>query len=65
MTSFPGRGGNYDVADGDWRTLDFQASPFSLPEPTLTIVEQCEEEDGSYADKSLVAWRVDDLRAVR
>ena len=61
MTSFPGRGGNYDVVDGDWRTLDFQAPPFSLPEPRLTIVEQCEEEDGSYADKSLVAWRVKDL----
>ena len=61
MTSFPGRGGNYDVADGDWRALDFQAPPFSLPEPRLTIVEQCEEEDGSYADKSLVAWRVEDL----
>lgn len=61
MTSFPGRGGNYDVADGDWRALDFQAPPFSLPEPRLTIVEQCEEEDGSYADKSLVAWPVEDL----
>jgi len=62
MTSFPGRGGNYDVTDGDWRTLDFSAPPFSFPEPRLTIVEQCEEEGGSYADKSLVAWRVDDLR---
>ena len=61
MTSFPGRGANYDVNDGDWRTLDFSAPPFSFPEPRLTIVEQCEEEGGSYADKSLVAWRVDDL----
>ena len=62
MTSFPGRGGNYDVADGDWRALDFQAPPFSFPEPRLAIVEKCEEEDGSYADKSLLAWRVQDLR---
>ena len=54
MTSFPGRGGNYDVADGDWRALDFQAPPFSFPEPRLAIVEKCEEEGGSYADKSLV-----------
>ena len=61
MTSFPGRGGNYDVADGDWRALDFQAPPFALPAPRLTIVEQCEEEDGSYTDKSLVAWSVEDL----
>jgi len=61
MTSFPGRGGNRDVQDGDWRTLDFQAPPFSFPEPRLTILEECEEEEGSYADKSLLAWRVADL----
>jgi hypothetical protein len=65
MTSFPGRGGNRDVQDGDWRTLDFQAPPFSFPEPRLTIVEDCEEEEGSYADKSLLAWRVADLRCDR
>jgi hypothetical protein len=63
MTSFPGRGDNCDVEDGDWRPLDFQAPPFSFPAPRLTIVEGCEEEDGSYADKSLLAWRVADLRA--
>lgn len=61
MTSFPGRGDNRDVQDGDWRTLDFQSPPFSFPEPCLTIVEECEEEDGSYADKSLLAWRVAEL----
>jgi hypothetical protein len=62
MTSFPGRRDNYDVTDGDWRPLDLQAPPFSFPEPRLAIVENCEEEDGSYADKSLLAWRVGDLR---
>ena len=61
MTSFPGRRDNYDVADGDWRALDFQAPPFSFPEPRLAILENCEEEDGSYGDKSLLAWRVEDL----
>jgi hypothetical protein len=61
ITSFPGRNDNYDVVDGDWRALDFQAPPFSFPEPVLTIVEGCEEEGGSYADKSLLAWRVDQL----
>ena len=58
MTSFPGRGDNADVEDGDWRPLDFEAPPFSFPTPTLTIVEECEEEGGSYADKSLCAWEV-------
>ncbi|HKR08715.1 MAG TPA: class I SAM-dependent methyltransferase [Gemmatimonadaceae bacterium] len=61
MTSFPGRGDNRNVEDGDWRPLDFEAPPFSLPKPILTIVEECEEEGGSYADKSLCAWRVSDL----
>jgi hypothetical protein len=65
MTSFPGRSDNYDVVDGDWRALDFQAPPFSFPEPLLAIVEDCEEEDGSYADKSLLAWSVKDLSKVR
>ena len=64
MTSFPGRRDNYDVADGDWRALDFQAPPFSFPEPRLAIVENCEEEGGAYADKSLLAWRVDDIPAL-
>jgi hypothetical protein len=61
MTSFPGRGDNKDVEDGDWRPLDFQAAPFSFPEPRLTVVEECTEENGAYADKSLVAWSVDDI----
>jgi hypothetical protein len=61
MTSFPGRGDNEDVEDGDWRPLDFEAPPFDLSPPLLTIVEQCEEESGAYSDKSLCAWRVSDL----
>jgi hypothetical protein len=64
MTSFPGRGDNRDVEDGDWRTLDFQAPPFSFPEPLLTIVEECDEENGAYSDKSLAAWVVSDLKPV-
>jgi SAM-dependent methyltransferase len=61
MTSFPGRGDNKDVEDGDWRPLDFEAAPFSFPHPVLTIVEECDEEGGSYADKSLCAWAVSDI----
>jgi hypothetical protein len=63
MTSFPGRGDNKDVEDGDWRPLDFEAAPFSFPPPVLTIVEECEEENGAYSDKSLVAWSVADIIA--
>lgn len=63
MTTFPGRGDNKDVEDGDWRPLDFEAPPFDFPRPRLTIVEECEEEGGSYADKSLCAWAVEDTAA--
>ena len=62
MTSFPGRRDNYDVVDGDWRALDFEAPPFSFPEPVLSIVEECEEEGGAYADKALLAWPLTELR---
>jgi len=61
MTSFPGRGDNRDVEDGNWRPLDFEAPPFSFPAPVLTILEECEEEGGAYNDKALVAWRVTDI----
>jgi hypothetical protein len=61
MTSFPGRGDNRDIEDGDWRPLDFGAAPFDFPAPRLTIVEECQEENGAYADKSLVAWSVSDI----
>jgi len=61
VTSFPGRGDNKDVEDGDWRPLDFEAAPFSFPSPRLTLVEECEEENGAYSDKSLVAWSVADI----
>lgn len=61
MTSFPGRGDNKDVEDGDWRPLDFEAAPFSFPQPVLTILEECDEEGGSYADKSLCAWAISDI----
>ena len=63
MTTFPGRGDNEDVEDGDWRPLDFEAPPFDFPRPRLTIVEECDEEGGSYADKSLCAWPVADTAA--
>jgi hypothetical protein len=63
MTSFPGRGDNKDIVDGDWRPLDFEAPPFSFPQPVLTLLEECEEEDCSYTDKSLLVWKVSDIEA--
>lgn len=52
---------NRDATDGDWRPLNLQQPPFSLPEPVAVIVEGCTEEGGAYADKALGVWRVDAL----
>lgn len=60
-TTFPGLATNADITDGDWRPLNLELPPFSLPAPVDAIVEMCDEEGGAYADKSLAAWRVEDL----
>jgi len=60
-TTFPDRAANADVVDGDWRPLNLERAPFHFPPPAALLVEECEEEGGAYADKSLGAWRVADL----
>ena len=60
-TSFPNRADNYDVIDGNWRPLDFEAPPFDFPAPFVGMLEHCVEGDGAYADKSLLVWRTNDL----
>lgn len=60
-TTFPGRGGNVDIATGDWRPLDLQAEPFNFPKPTLILNEECTQASGAYSDKSLGLWRLADL----
>jgi SAM-dependent methyltransferase len=60
-TTFPGRGANADVADGDWRPLDLEAAPLGFPPPVAVLVEGCDEAGGAYADKALAAWRIADL----
>ena len=52
---------NQDVEDGDWRALNFEQPPFSWPAPARLINERCEEARGGWRDKSLGAWRLDDL----
>ncbi|MBC8124010.1 MAG: class I SAM-dependent methyltransferase [Gemmatimonadaceae bacterium] len=52
---------NLDIEDGDWRLLNLQKPPFSLPEPLTVLVEGCTEEEGAYADKALGLWKVIDL----
>jgi hypothetical protein len=60
-TTFPEQRDNVDIATGDWRPLNFQAPPFSWPQPLQLLVEGCTEGDGLFADKSLGLWRVNEL----
>jgi hypothetical protein len=61
-TTFPQRSGNKDIATGQWRPLNLQAPPFSLPAPLQLINEQCTEEGGVHGDKSLGLWLIRDIR---
>jgi hypothetical protein len=62
-TTFTDRRRNHDIATGQFRPLNLEARPLSLPVPIETINEECTEYDGAYRDKSLGLWRVSDIRA--
>ena len=64
-TTFTSRRHNSDIATGQWRPINLQAPPFSLPTPLRLIDEQCVEEDGSYQDKSLGLWDVATVAGAR
>lgn len=61
MTHFPEVENNRDIADGDWRPLNFQLAPFHLPPPLQRIVENCAEAGGAYSDKSLGLWALEQV----
>lgn len=64
LTTFTERTANNDLVGDDafWRPLNMQLPPFSFPAPLQLINEQCSEEGGLFADKSLALWRLADIR---
>lgn len=56
---------NRDIETGDWRPINLQAPPFSLPDPLLLLVEDCTEEGGRYSDKSMAVWELPELSLPR
>jgi hypothetical protein len=44
-----------------WRTINLQVKPFKFPQPISWIDEKCTEGKGSYADKLMAIWRIQDL----
>lgn len=63
-TTFPAQSRNDEIITGDWRPINLEQAPFTLPAPDLLLNERCTEQDGLFADKSLGLWRVSDLPAV-
>jgi hypothetical protein len=62
-TTFTERRRNHDISTGQFRPLNLEAQPLSLPAPILKINEGCTEGDGIYKDKSLGLWHVSDIHA--
>lgn len=60
-TTFPDHLTNTPIATGEWRPLNLERPPFSLPEPTVVLNEGCTEGNGQYVDKSLALWLLADL----
>jgi hypothetical protein len=60
-TTFPGHPFNRDITTGGWRTLNFEAPPFSWPAPLQRIGEGTTQ--AGYTDKSLGLWSLADLPA--
>jgi hypothetical protein len=60
-TTFPGRSSNTDIRSGQWRPLNLQIPPFSLPTPLQILNEKCSESAGAFKDKSLGLWRLADV----
>lgn len=56
LTTFPSMTENRESIPGDWRPLNMQLPPFSLPTPTRLINERDSQSGGAFADKSIGLW---------
>lgn len=59
-TTFPALGRNQDIATGDWRPLNLERPPFSLPRPLRYLTDGCTAP--GYTDKALALWELQQLR---
>jgi hypothetical protein len=57
-TTFPDHAVNVDISTGQWRPLNLQVPPFSLPPPLHILNEKCSESGGAFKDKSLGLWQL-------
>jgi SAM-dependent methyltransferase len=64
-TTFVDREANVDIATGDWRPINLEGTPFSLPAPSLEIDERCEHTGGIFRDKRLSLWDLSRVASLR
>ncbi|MFT3686254.1 MAG: class I SAM-dependent methyltransferase [Phycisphaerales bacterium] len=56
-TTFPATAANTDLKfPGEWRAINLQAAPFSLPQPLMIVDEECPDANGR--SKSLALWKL-------
>ena len=59
-TSYPLTFINYDILDGDYRSLNLRKKPFSFPKPILKVREKSKA-IGNELDKTMYLWRIQDI----
>jgi hypothetical protein len=60
-TTFTSCNENEDIVTGDWRIINLEKTPFNFPKPLTVINENCMEGNGTYSDKSLGLWLVQQI----
>jgi SAM-dependent methyltransferase len=60
-TTYPAKTENADILTGSWRPLNLEIAPFHFPKPMRFINEECPQDGGLQADKSLALWQISDL----
>ena len=60
-TTFPELPANADIVSGDWRPMNLERPPFSLPSPIKFILER---KVPDYGNKGLGLWRIEELSRV-
>lgn len=61
-TTFTRFDDNAEIAMGEWRPINLQEPPFSLPAPLRLIDEKRSESGGDYSDKHLGLWELKDIK---
>ncbi len=64
-TTFPLRVKNLDLPlisrEVAWRTINLELPPFNFPKPIQILNEACTEGGGSFSDKSVGVWKIQNL----